>query len=243
MLISSKVIELKAPFKATQQTQVVEVKNDTNASMAFKVKTTAPKLYCVRPNSGVLAPGDSEPVTIIFQGLPEEPALGSKCKDKFLFVSVPAPNDLIAKDVSSKWSELEKASNGNSIDVKLKVIFNYDNPMNTITEEEKSAHSIEPQQNQSIQQKQQPQQEQQQNTKSSSISKNITEAKQRTVVEEKPAIIEKEPANDLEPVKTTKSTGIAPPTIPSSVNSSNQTSIYFIAIIFIILAFLLSRFI
>lgn len=35
------------------------LKNPTDDQIAFKVKTTAPRRYAVRPNSGVLAPGES----------------------------------------------------------------------------------------------------------------------------------------------------------------------------------------
>jgi hypothetical protein len=204
--------------------------------MAFKVKTTAPKLYCVRPNSGVLAPGESEPVTIIFQGLPEEPTLGTKCKDKFLFVSLPAPDTLTSKDVSSKWSELEKLANGNTNDVKLKVVFNYDNPMNTITEEEKSAYSIEPP-HQPISQIPVKATTPKSETISTGIDNNITEPQQRKST----VPVNENSQEKLEPVKKSTFTGVAPPTA-TNVKSSNETSIYIIAIIFIILAFLISRF-
>lgn len=32
------------------------LKNPTDQSILFKIKTTAPKRYCVRPNSGLLEP-------------------------------------------------------------------------------------------------------------------------------------------------------------------------------------------
>lgn len=138
------IIYITAPFKGIQQTQNIHVKNDTESPIAFKVKTTAPKLYCVRPNSGVLQPGEAGQVTIIFQGLPDEPPLGSKCKDKFLFVSIPCLSDIASKDVSTNWAQLEQLAGGKSSDIKLKVAFNYDNPMNTIQEEKSniSGHSF-----------------------------------------------------------------------------------------------------
>ena len=36
--------------------------NPSNKTVLFKVKTTAPKQYCVRPNSGVLEPGKHQTV-------------------------------------------------------------------------------------------------------------------------------------------------------------------------------------
>ena len=42
---------------------------NANASsyVAFKIKTTAPKRYCVRPNSGLLAPDDIMDVKVMLQ--------------------------------------------------------------------------------------------------------------------------------------------------------------------------------
>lgn len=36
--------------------EILKVKNNNNEPVAFKVKTTAPKQYCVRPNSGRIEP-------------------------------------------------------------------------------------------------------------------------------------------------------------------------------------------
>ncbi|KAJ3566036.1 hypothetical protein NP233_g7253 [Leucocoprinus birnbaumii] len=72
-------------------TQVVKrsltISNQNPVPVAFKVKTTAPKLYCVRPNSGRVEPGESVDVSVMLQPLKEEPPLNSKCKDKFLVQS------------------------------------------------------------------------------------------------------------------------------------------------------------
>jgi hypothetical protein len=37
--------------------ETILVRNPNNRPVAFKVKTTAPKQYCVRPNSGRIEPG------------------------------------------------------------------------------------------------------------------------------------------------------------------------------------------
>ncbi|KAG7804654.1 hypothetical protein KL944_000400 [Ogataea haglerorum] len=73
-------------------------------------------------------------VSIIFQGLPKEPAIGTKCKDKFLIVSVPCSDDLDPKSVSTIWPELQSEA-GSTTDVKVKVVFNYSSLTNTIHEE------------------------------------------------------------------------------------------------------------
>ncbi len=68
---------------------MLEISNPTGAAVAFKVKTTAPKSYCVRPNSGKLAPGARAAVQVILQQ--PFPAPGTKSKDKFLVRGVARP--------------------------------------------------------------------------------------------------------------------------------------------------------
>lgn len=63
--------------------------NRSNEYFAFKVKTTAPKLFCVRPNASVVAPGESLTVSITHQALPQEPGPDYTSKDKFLILSAP----------------------------------------------------------------------------------------------------------------------------------------------------------
>ena len=41
--------------------------NPTDAKIAYKVKTTAPRRYCVRPNSGQIPPGETADVNIMLQ--------------------------------------------------------------------------------------------------------------------------------------------------------------------------------
>ncbi|KAG7913459.1 hypothetical protein KL905_001177 [Ogataea polymorpha] len=123
----------KKQFDVPKGTSIT-ITNDSQTSIAFKVKTTAPKLYCVRPNASIVKPGSSMDVSIIFQGLPKEPAIGTKCKDKFLIVSVPCSDDLDPKSVSTIWPELQSQA-GSTTDVKVKVVFNYSSLTNTIQEE------------------------------------------------------------------------------------------------------------
>eukprot|EP00294_Goniomonas_avonlea_P002030 CAMPEP_0114540094 /NCGR_PEP_ID=MMETSP0114-20121206/582_1 /TAXON_ID=31324 /ORGANISM="Goniomonas sp, Strain m" /LENGTH=286 /DNA_ID=CAMNT_0001724229 /DNA_START=15 /DNA_END=875 /DNA_ORIENTATION=+ len=63
------------------------LRNPTKGFVTFKVKTTAPKQYCVRPNSGNIEPEGQQEVLVLLQPLKEFPE-GLKCKDKFLVQSV-----------------------------------------------------------------------------------------------------------------------------------------------------------
>lgn len=53
------------PFTEVVQTEM-KLTNPSNKKVCFKVKTTAPKRYCVRPNSGILDPGTSAAVSGYF---------------------------------------------------------------------------------------------------------------------------------------------------------------------------------
>lgn len=91
--------------------------------MAFKVKTTAPKLYCVRPNASIVAPGESVKISLILQGFSQPLAKDYKCKDKFLIVSLPCPGLDDASKVSESWSQLESKYKEQLLQKKLKVNF------------------------------------------------------------------------------------------------------------------------
>ena len=76
-------VELKKQIPTT-----IRLYNATTAELAFKVKTTAPKKYCVKPNTGFVAPGATQIVHVIMQAQREWPADVAGCKDKFLVQSV-----------------------------------------------------------------------------------------------------------------------------------------------------------
>ncbi|KAJ6559119.1 PapD-like protein [Mycena vulgaris] len=87
------------------------ITNHNALPVAFKVKTTAPKLYTVRPNSGRVEPGQSLDVLVMLQPLKDEPPLNAKCKDKFLVQtalitpgkeSVPVQDLLASTDTSEE---------------------------------------------------------------------------------------------------------------------------------------------
>ena len=72
--------------------------NSGTEHAAFKVKTTAPKKYCVRPNAGVIPPNGHVEVFVIPQ-VPKgtDPTLANdlagKCKDKFMIQSTTVQGD------------------------------------------------------------------------------------------------------------------------------------------------------
>ncbi|KAF4384702.1 hypothetical protein F8388_004009 [Cannabis sativa] len=125
--------ELRFPFELKKQSSCsMQLINKTDKHVAFKVKTTNPKKYCVRPNAGIVLPGDSCNVTVTMQAQKEAP-LDMQCKDKFLLQSVYAPEAATAKDITS---ELFNKENGKVVEeFKLRVVYIPANPPSPVPEE------------------------------------------------------------------------------------------------------------
>ena len=97
-------------------TQVVKrslyVTNSNSQPVAFKVKTTAPKQYCVRPNSGRMEPGERVEVQVLLQPLQEEPPIQTKCRDKFLIQSAVITADKETLPIHEFWALQEREKEG-----------------------------------------------------------------------------------------------------------------------------------
>lgn len=93
-------------------TQVVKrslnLTNSNSQPVAFKVKTTAPKQYCVRPNSGRMEPGERVEVQVLLQPLKEEPPIQTKCRDKFLIQSAVITPDKETLPIADFWTQQER---------------------------------------------------------------------------------------------------------------------------------------
>ncbi|KAH9941047.1 PapD-like protein [Amylocystis lapponica] len=81
------------------------ITNNNAQPVAFKVKTTAPKLYCVRPNSGRVEPGETVEVQVMLQAMKEEPPLNAKCKDKFLIQSTTITPEKESQSLQDIWTD------------------------------------------------------------------------------------------------------------------------------------------
>ncbi|CAI7615725.1 unnamed protein product [Penicillium manginii] len=99
----------KRPFNQ-EVCQVLRLRNAGQDSVVFKVKTTAPKHYCVRPNSGRIEPGRAVEVQVLLQALKDEPATDAKCKDKFLVQSVAVTPDMEHANVTSIFERSPKSA-------------------------------------------------------------------------------------------------------------------------------------
>ncbi|XP_068119867.1 vesicle-associated membrane protein-associated protein B/C [Hyperolius riggenbachi] len=108
-------LKFKGPFTDVVTTNL-KLNNPTEKNICFKVKTTAPRRYCVRPNSGVIDPGSSVNVSVMLQPFDYDP--NEKSKHKFMVQSMYAPSDF--SDMEAVWKE---AKPEDLMDSKLRCVF------------------------------------------------------------------------------------------------------------------------
>lgn len=109
-------LKFKGPFLDVVTAQL-RLKNPSDRTVCFKVKTTAPRRYCVRPNSGVLDPGASIAVSVMLQPFDYDP--NEKSKHKFMVQSIAySPNAY--PDAEAVWKD---AKPDDLMDSKLRCVF------------------------------------------------------------------------------------------------------------------------
>uniref|UniRef100_A0A803L6M1 MSP domain-containing protein n=1 Tax=Chenopodium quinoa TaxID=63459 RepID=A0A803L6M1_CHEQI len=106
-LLNIEPLELKFNLELKKQIcSSLYLTNKTDNYVAFKVKTTNPKKYCVRPNTGVVLPRSTCDVVVTMQALKEPPS-DMQCKDKFLLQSVIANHGTTVKDITPEMFSKE----------------------------------------------------------------------------------------------------------------------------------------
>ncbi|KAI9319080.1 PapD-like protein [Dichotomocladium elegans] len=103
--------------------ELLLVNNPGNDPVMFKVKTTAPKQYCVRPNAGRIEPHSQVEVQVILQPFKEEPAADFKCKDKFLVQTAVIKPAHEALPIAEMWSIAEAEDRASIFQQKIKCVF------------------------------------------------------------------------------------------------------------------------
>lgn len=91
--------ELNFTFEVKKQsTCSVQLVNKSDEYIAFKIKTTSPKRYCVRPNTGVILPRSKCEFTVTMQA-PRAAPPDMQLKDKFLIQSTVVPFGSADEDI------------------------------------------------------------------------------------------------------------------------------------------------
>ncbi|KAL8704092.1 MAG: hypothetical protein Q9201_002753 [Fulgogasparrea decipioides] len=112
----------RRPF-THEVTQLLRLRNPSNDPIAFKVKTTAPKQYCVRPNSGKIDAGRDVEVQVLLQAMREDPPPDARCRDKFLVQTVALSRDSDASNIPAIWQNIEKVNKSSIQERKIRVAF------------------------------------------------------------------------------------------------------------------------
>lgn len=84
----------------------INVENVSDKYVLYKIKTTSPDRYRVRPNSGLLQPGISAKITVVLQSGYQ---VQSILKDKFLILSMVSDRDVNPQEMSDVWKQSENA--------------------------------------------------------------------------------------------------------------------------------------
>ncbi|XP_069778508.1 vesicle-associated membrane protein-associated protein A-like isoform X2 [Narcine bancroftii] len=111
----AELFEQISPFTDVVTTNL-KLKNPSDKRVCFKVKTTAPRRYCVRPNSGIIDPGTMVTVSVMLQPFDYDP--NEKSKHKFMVQTVYAPAG--AADMDAVWKD---AKAEDLMDSKLRCVF------------------------------------------------------------------------------------------------------------------------
>lgn len=108
-------LRFKGPFLDVV-TSYLKLTNPTERRVCFKVKTTAPKRYCVRPNSGIVEGKSSVNVAVMLQPFEYDP--NEKNKHKFMVQTMFAPDGEINQE--TLWKDVSPEC---LMDSKLKCVF------------------------------------------------------------------------------------------------------------------------
>ncbi|XP_059914637.1 VAMP (vesicle-associated membrane protein)-associated protein A, like isoform X1 [Gadus macrocephalus] len=108
-------LKFKGPFTDVVTTNL-KLKNPSDRRVCFKVKTTAPRRYCVRPNSGVIEPGATVTISVMLQPFDYDP--NEKSKHKFMVQTIFAPANVT--DMDALWKD---AKPDDLMDSKLRCVF------------------------------------------------------------------------------------------------------------------------
>ncbi|KAF9989646.1 phosphatidylinositol-binding protein scs2 [Mortierella antarctica] len=122
--------------------ETLVIRNPTQLPIAFKVKTTAPKQYCVRPNSGRIEAGQELEVQVQMQAMREDPPVDFKCKDKFLVQSVAITAEREQLAPQDLWPTIEREAKDQIREKKIRCVFlpPMDHEITQIREEEEADH-------------------------------------------------------------------------------------------------------
>ncbi|CAG5113291.1 Oidioi.mRNA.OKI2018_I69.chr2.g7409.t1.cds [Oikopleura dioica] len=112
ILSPSDKLSFRPPFDAVS-TSKISLKNPTDKMISYKIKTTAPKRYCVRPNFGFVRPSGEEEIVVMLQPGPTDE------KHKFQVQSIIVPMEFADKPKEEQMKDWSNKEYLPSADTKL----------------------------------------------------------------------------------------------------------------------------
>lgn len=129
-------LRFKGPFSEEPVTSHILLTNPTNHKVYFKIKTTAPKRYCVRPNGGIIMPRKKSQIYVTLQPFDFDPT--EKNKHKFMVQSLIGPSG--GEDDRNSYETVWKDPSADQLmESKLKCVF--ENPVMSTTEAKTSTET------------------------------------------------------------------------------------------------------
>jgi len=112
-------LTFKGPFTEYVNANLT-LSNPSPRDVYFKVKTTAPKFYCVRPNSGIIKANDKTQINVMLQSVESPDALeNERNRHKFMIQTAFAPDEG-QPPVDQFWKGVDSSL---IMDSKLRVMF------------------------------------------------------------------------------------------------------------------------
>ncbi|XP_030841692.1 vesicle-associated membrane protein-associated protein A-like, partial [Strongylocentrotus purpuratus] len=110
-------LRFRGPFTDVVTSELT-LSNPSDKIISFNIKTTTPRRYCVRPNSGIMIPNQNVTVSVMLQPFDFDP--NEKYNHKFMVQSIVIPKADI--DLEAVWKASDIAA---IMDTKLKCVFEW----------------------------------------------------------------------------------------------------------------------
>ncbi|CAD5191278.1 unnamed protein product [Musa acuminata subsp. malaccensis] len=143
-LLDVEPLELKFPFELNKQISCsLQLSNKTEDFLAFKVKTTNPRKYCVRPNVGIILPRSTCDVVVTMQAQREAPS-DMQCKDKFLLQSIATSSTTTLNDITQEMFSKEPGKTVDEVKIQVAYVSSPQPPSNVYEQSEDGGASPGP---------------------------------------------------------------------------------------------------
>ncbi|GLG92527.1 Uncharacterized protein GBIM_00206 [Gryllus bimaculatus] len=90
-------------IEGTEMTGTITLTNNDDKIISYKIKTTSPEKFRVRPSTGVLAPSESVSINVVLQPGYQ---LAGLSRDKFLIMNLPVDStDMSPQELAELWKQ------------------------------------------------------------------------------------------------------------------------------------------